>query len=114
MGSVVAMVGVFGGLMALFGSVVAMFTGSVGALAGVDEAGSQTARGFGALVVSFVGIGGALTARARLRLGGAILGIAALLGLALILLFYVVGAVLMLAAAGMALRWRENDTQKAR
>ena len=105
------MVGVFGGLMALFGAVASIFIGGVGAFAGVDDAGSQASRGFGAAVMALAGIGGALVARVRLRTGASIMVVSSVLGLLLALLFYAAGAVLMLAAAAMA--WLPEPDSKA-
>ena len=109
MGKIVALVGVFGGLLALFGSIVAMATGGVGMIAGADEAGSHAARSLAAIVASAVGVAGALAARRRLRFGAIVMIGSTAAGLALVTLFYATGAVLLLVASWMALRARPDD-----
>ena len=102
MGKVVALVGTFGAVMALFGALVALFTGGVGLVSGIDEAGSYTGRGFGAAAVAVVGLIGASVARTHLRVGASALVASSVLGVLLVWWFYLIGAILMLAAAGIA------------
>ena len=102
MGKVVALVGTFGAVMALFGAFMAMFTGVVGVDSGADEAGSYAGRGFGAALVAIVGFVGAIIARTHLRVGAWMLVLSSVLGVLLVWWFYIVGAILMLASAGIA------------
>jgi hypothetical protein len=80
-----------------------MFAGGVGLSAGADDADSFTGKAVLALLSSFVGFAGALSAKNRLRLGAGLLIASAVAGLLLIAWFYVAGALMMGAAAAMAL-----------
>lgn len=102
MSHVVALIGTFGGVMALFGAIMALFLGGVGVISGVDEANSFAARGFWAVFFAVVGLVGANVARRRLRVGAWMLVASSVLGVLLAWWFYLVGAILMLAAAGIA------------
>ncbi|MDA1036568.1 MAG: hypothetical protein O3B65_06785 [Chloroflexi bacterium] len=102
MGKVVALVGTFGAFMALFGALVAMFTGGVGVVSGVDEGGSYAGRALGAALFAVVGLVGAVVARTHLRAGASALVVSSVLGVLLVWWFYLVGAILMLVAAGIA------------
>lgn len=113
MGLIVALVGGVGAALALVGALVAMFTGGLGFSTGVDDSGAYTGRAFGALLISFVGFGGALTARARLRLGAGILIMSSIVGVLLVAWFFVPGAVLLLTGAAMAF-WPDGTSSDAR
>ena len=95
--------------MAFVGAMMALFTGGIGFSTGADEAGAFTARAVGALFASFVGVAGALTARARLRLGAGLLITSAVAGLIFVFWFYLIGAVMLLTAAAMAL-WPTSES----
>ena len=109
MGKLVAMVGVFGTLMAMFGSVLAMMTGGIGTLGGADEAGSFTLRGFSALLAAMVGFTGAMIGRKRLPVGASLMLASSAAGLVLITWYYVAGAILFLTASALALRAGPDD-----
>ena len=102
MGKVVALVGTFGAVMALFGAIMALFTGGVGVASGVDEANTDAARSFGAVFFAVVGLVGANMARIRLRIGASMLVASSVFGMLLAWWFYLIGAILMLSAAGIA------------
>ena len=104
MGKLVAMVGVFGAVMAVSGSVVAMLVAGTGTFAGSDDAGVVAMRGVGAVFASIAGLAGALTARSRLTLGATLMLASSALGLILITWYYAGGAILFLAASALALR----------
>ena len=104
MGRIVAVTGLLGALMAIIGSIVAMGSGGVGVLAGASEAGGQTAAAAYGLLGSFVAMGGALLVPSRRRFGAILMGVAAVVGFLLVPLHFIVGSVLLLAAAAMALR----------
>ena len=100
---IVAMTGAFGAVMAFFGSLVAAFSGGVGILSGAAD-GAQLARGVGAAGMSVLGLAGALVVGARLRTGAVLMAASAVGGRLLALSFYIVVAVLLVAAVAMALR----------
>jgi hypothetical protein len=102
LGTIVALIGGFGAALAVAGALMALFAGGLGFSSGADEAGSFTARAVGALLASFIGIAGALTARARLQLGAGLLIASAVLGLIFAFWFYLAAAVMLLAAAATA------------
>ena len=104
MRTIVAITGAFGAGLALLGSIAAMATGGVGVLSGADQAGPQVARGLGAAGMAVVGLVGALMARSRLRTGTALMAASTAGGMALVPSFYVVGAILLVAAAVIAVR----------
>ena len=110
MGTIVALVGTFGSAMAFFGALMALFTGGLGVISGADEAGSLAGRSFGAVAAAFMGLAGSVVARTRLRVGASTLLASAVLGVLLIWWFYLVGAVLMLAAVGIAF-WMRADPE---
>jgi hypothetical protein len=111
-GIIVALVGGFGAALAFVGAMMALFTGGMGVSTGADEAGVFTARAVGAILSSFVGVAAAITARARLRLGAGLLITSAVVGLIFVFWFYVIGAVMLLAAAAMAL-WPTRESTDA-
>lgn len=113
MSVIVSLIGGFGAVMALVGALLAMFAGGVGLTAGVDEAGGTIERGALALLAASVGVVGTVVVRFRLRTGGALFILSAVAGLAAALLFYAVGAVLLVAAGTMAF-WNSRERRASR
>ena len=102
MSKVVAMLGGFGAILALFGAIVVAFTGGVGVVWGVNDASSYAGRGMGAAVFAVVGLTGAVVALSHIRVGASLLIASSILGLLVVWWFYLVGAILMFSAAGIA------------
>jgi len=103
------MVGIFGGIMALFGSVVAMMTGGVGVISGAETASSYVLNGFGGTAMAVVGFVGAIVVRSRAWRGVTIMGVSALVGLAIVTWYYLMGALLFFIAILMVLCLDQED-----
>ena len=103
---VALMVGVFGSVMALLGAAMTVAFGGVGVLSGAIGGGEVVGRG--ALAAGFAALGmvGAVLVPWRPRAGAILLTASAIGGMAAVLAFYVVGGVLLLAAAFMAVSSR--------
>jgi len=106
---IASMVGIFGGIMALFGSVVAMMTGGVGVISGAETASSYVLNGFGGTAMAVVGFVGAIVVRSRAWRGVTIMGVSALVGLAIVTWYYLMGALLFFIAILMVLCLDQED-----
>jgi len=109
LGVIVSLIGGFGAAMAFVGALLATFAGGVGVTAGIDAAGGTIERGLLGVLASLVGVAGAVVVRFRLRTGGALLILSAVAGLAAALLFYAVGAVLLITGGALAFWSRRAD-----
>ena len=102
MGKIVSLIGGFGAALALLGALVALFTGGLGLFAGVEVAEATVGRSVLGIFAALTGFVGAAVARTRPRVGGGVLAVSAVAGLLAVLLFYAVGAVLLLIGAWVA------------
>jgi hypothetical protein len=106
---IASMVGIFGAIMALFGSVVAMMTGGVGVISGVESASVSALNGFWGTMMAVAGFVGAIVVRSRVWRGVSIMGVSALVGLAIVTWYYLMGALLFFIAVLMVLRADQED-----
>ena len=98
------LIALFGAGLGLVGALTALFVGSVGLVSGGgDEAANHTLRAAGGLAASLAAAGSGIGALAKPRLAALLLAAAAIGGLAATL-YFLPGAVMLLAAASVAAR----------
>lgn len=84
--------------------------GVSGLLFGVYEGADVSWRGFGAIVMSVVGLVGAALAIAKPRIAAVLMMVSAVLGFVFVTLFYSLATVLLLVATLLAFLGREGKT----
>lgn len=105
------MVGMLGVGLSLIGAVLAIFIGGVGLVTGGgSEAGLHLLRGLLAAAAALLGGIGAVVSLFRPRAAAGMLAASAIVGVALVGAYYVVGAILILVAAYYAFRADQKAT----
>ena len=99
-------IGIFGAMAGFIGAIIALTVGGIGAAFGQ---GTEVAwLGFGALVMSVVGLVGAALAIAKPRVAAVLMAVSAILGVIFVFVAYILATVLLLVAALLAFLGRER------
>lgn len=93
--------GLIGGIFGFFGAIIALFVGGLGGAFGASGASTIVGLGWGAMLLSIVGIVGSVVVKHKSKLGGWLMIISAVGGLICISFFYILSFVLLLIAGLM-------------
>lgn len=90
--------GIIGGIFGILASILALFIGGVGEAFGAEDASSVTGLGWGALLLSILGIIGASISKSKPKLAGALMLVSGIGGFICISLFYLISGILFIVA----------------
>ncbi|PKR82412.1 DUF4064 domain-containing protein [Heyndrickxia camelliae] len=101
--------GLLGGIFGFIGAFMALFIGGVDAAFNSSGESEIIGLGWGAVLLSILGIVGSVVVRSKAKLGGIFLLISAIGGLICISMFYILPSVLLLIAGLMGLFRKDKD-----
>ncbi|AKO91962.1 hypothetical protein BEH_07535 [Priestia filamentosa] len=95
--------GLIGGIFGILFAFAALFMGVIDSALNASGTSSLTGLGWGAVIMSIIGIIGSVIVKSKAKLGGALMLIAAIGGFICISMFYIISGVLLLIAGIMGL-----------
>lgn len=105
--------GLIGGILGIIAGIYAMNIGGLASVFQVDKAVTVNNFGIGAILLSIVGIIGAVVVRSKGKLGGIFMIIAALGGLLCITYFYIPSGILLVIPGLMGIIKKDESKPKA-
>ncbi len=103
-------IGILGAVAGLIGAIVVLAVGGIGVVLEAEGGGEVVGLGFGALLMSVIGLVGATLAISKPKLAATLMAVSAIVGLVLIFVGYILATVLLLIAALLAFLGRHSET----
>ncbi|MCW9134285.1 DUF4064 domain-containing protein [Bacillus paramycoides] len=100
--------GLIGGILGILCALIALFIGGLNSALDSDGANTITALGWGAVILSILGICGSILVKTKAKMGGTMLVISAVGGLICISFFYILPAILLLISGLMGIFRKEK------
>lgn len=105
--------GLIGGILGIISGIYAMNIGGLASVFHIDRAVTINNFGIGAIVLSIIGIIGALVIKNKEKLGGILMVIAALGGIVCITYFYIPSGILLIIPGLMSIFSKDKSKSKA-
>jgi uncharacterized membrane protein len=104
--------GLIGGIFGIIAGIMAMTIGGVASAFSADGANTITSLGIGAILLSVLGIVGAVVVRNKGKLGGLFMTIAAIGGIICVSYFYILSGILLIIPGIMGLVKKDQSKAK--
>jgi len=105
--------GLIGGIFGVFGAIIALFIGGVDAAISSSGTSDIIGLGWGAVILSILGIVGSVVVKGKAKLGGIFMLVSAIGGFICISLFYLLPGILLLIAGLMGILRKDKRSEIA-